>query len=651
MRNKIRSGIIFILICCGFPAICNTFVANHQVSVDTAHFYMKHSYDVQKYLLNLDIYHCYITSPTKDFVAREIITIKVDSALNSIKLNAVNTSIEVDSVGLAGVSFTHLSDTLKIRLNRTYQPGEFADISINYRHKNITDQAFYASGGYVFTDTPPEGARKWFPCWDRPSDKALVELTAKVPANVRLGSTGSLADSTLLADTLWYHWISRDPVSTYLITISSRVSYSLNILYWHVPGSPDDSIPARFYFKSTENPAPAEQLIGPLTDFYSEKFGTYPFEKIGFATLNSSFPWGGMENQTMINLQANGWYSGLISHEFAHQWFGDLITCGTWADVWLNESFATYCESLWIENTQGDTAYHDNICSLASYYLGHNPGLPVYNATYAIHTPDPNTLYNTALVYDKGACVLHQLRYVLGDSLFFEVLHSYATDTNFMFRNIITEDFVGKVSQVAGEDLNWFFNDWIYQPNHPSYKNTYNIQDLGGGYWQVNLLVTQDQANPAFFRMKVPIKVHFEDGTDSLFSIINDVNWQQYSFFFGKKPAMLYFDPNKIVVLKEASTLVGTEEQINPGGFYLFRNIPNPVTGSTQILFSVEKPSSVRIDITDISGRVVAAVVNGTFESGRHSVEFDGSWLGPGTYFIRMNAGGAVQTRKMIVTH
>ena len=126
-----------------------------------------------------------------------------------------------------------------------------------------------------------------------------------------------------------------------------------------------------------------------MTDFYSKLFGEYPFEKIGFASLNSSFPWGGMENQTMINLASNGWKEGLISHEFSHQWFGDLITCGTWADIWLNESFATYCESLWLGHSVGQTVLQDVILRIGPIItLPTTREFAIFNPSWAIHTPD-----------------------------------------------------------------------------------------------------------------------------------------------------------------------------------------------------------------------------------------------------------------------
>ena len=617
---------------------------------DTAHFYMKHSYDVLKYKLDLDIYHCYQTPPSKEFTAKEVITFKVDSALNSIGLNAVNFSLAVDSVGMAAVSFSHLSDTLKIQLTRTFQPGEIVEIEIYFKHKNVTDNAFYAAGGFVFTDTPPEGSRKWFPCWDRPSDKALLDLTAKVPATVKLGSNGKLADSLLIADTLWYHWTSRDPVSTYLITISSKINFLLDIVYWHLPDNPNDSIPARFYYKYPEIPTPMELLIIPMTSFFSEKFGVYPFEKIGFATLNSYFPWGGMENQTLINLRSNGWQEGLISHEFSHQWFGDLITCGTWADVWLNESFATYCESVWIEHTNGYSAYKSHLEGQANYYLGANPGLPIYNPAYAMQTPDPNTLYNTAIVYDKGACVLHQLRYVLGDSLFFQTMRAYSTDSNLKYHSATIQDFNNTVNQVAGGDYNWFFDEWIFQPNHPVYQNTYNFEALGNNQWKVNFFMKQIQTNAPFFKMPADVRIRFTDNTDTTFRIMNDVNSQQFTWILDKQPNLLKFDPDRQIVLKGGGTIVGLDETLNNDQeIGLIQISPNPANTSATLRYEINRPLPVRVEITSMLGVVILNPVNSRQSEGAHELTIDCSTLKPGNYLCKLSAGNAVQFKKLII--
>jgi aminopeptidase N len=616
---------------------------------DTAHYYMEHSYDVLKYNITADIYHCYKSPYPKDFSATVEITFRVDSNLYFIDLNAVNASIQVDSVWGEASSFTHHSDTLRIQLGHVHNSGDIVSVVIAYHHKNVTDQAFYANSGYVFTDTPPEGSRKWFPCWDRPSDKALFELTAKVPLNVKLGSNGSLADSTIDADTLYYHWVSRDPIATYLITMTSKVDFGLDIVYLHRANHPEDSIPARFYFQSWQVPDSIEKVMGPMNDFFSSILGQYPFEKIGFASLNSSFPWGGMENQTMINLAQNGWQEGVVSHEFSHMWFGDLITCGTWADIWLNESFGTYCESLWLEHHTGTAAYKNHLGIQASYYLGHNPAIPIYNPSWAIHTPSPNLLYNTALVYYKGACVLHQLRYVMGDSAFFRLLYTYATDTSLMYKNAVTSDFIALTNMISGTDMGWFFDEWVYSPNHPVYSVSYEVKEAGAGKWSLQLLLDQTQTNTVFFKMPVQVKVVFADSTDTIITVVNDVNHQLYEFEFLKRPDSLFFDPDKNILLKKVTTTLGLDPSQENSGYRLFQNEPNPFSSSTTIRFQLPSRSDVKITVMDVAGREVIPAYSRQHDAGTFSYIVKSDNLPAGIYLYKMEAGIYNETRRMIL--
>lgn len=622
-----------------------------QPAKDTATYYLKHSYDVLKYTLDLDLFGCY-TSPYPDsYSARVDVQFQVDSALNVIKLNAVNTSMDIDSVRLAGVSFTHSNDTLKVILDRVYLHGETATVRIWYRHKDANDDAFYATSGAVFTDCPPEGARKWFPCWDRPSDKTLTDITVKIPLTARLGSTGYLADSLVSGDSLFYHWISDQPVSTYLITLTSKSDWQRTVTWYHQFNNPADSIPIWLYHKASENIANAQLKLPQITDCYAEKFGDYPFSKIGFATLTTSFPWGGMENQTMVNLMPGGYGNTyLLAHEHAHQWFGDLITCGTWADIWLNEGFATYLTNLWAECNTGYTTYKGRVNSEAGYYIANNPGWPVYNPVWAIVTPDGNTLYNQAISYNKGSCVLHQLRYVLGDSLFFQVMSAYASDTTFRYKNAITEDFISVVNSVTEDNYQWFFDEWIYAPNHPVYSNLYEIDDLGNGTWTVTLDVEQTQTNTVFFRMPVEVGISFSDGSDTLVTVWNDNNPQTFVFTFDKSPVDLTFDPDKEIVLKEAVTVVALSDGGAEPGFELRQNEPNPFTGTTSLTYSVGQPSHVRIQIMNAGGQVVSTPVSRFHQPGVYRYLLSDDTLTPGIYFYRMDAGTFSQSRKMVVS-
>lgn len=617
---------------------------------DTSRYQARHSFDVLKYSLDINLFQCFQTPFSKTFAAKEVVTFRVDSTLNSIQLNANNSSLIIDSVRMAGTSFEHMTNLLRIYLDRTYQPGEVVHVQIFYRHKNVNDNGFFVSSGFVFTDSPPEGARKWLPCWDRPSDKATWELFAHVPSAVRLGSTGSLADSVMDADTLTYHWVTDNPVSTYLITITSSLNFNVHTKYWHKLSDPADSIPVRLYYKANENLAVIDSIINPLTDFFSGKFGDYPFEKIGFATLNGSFPWGGMENQSMVNLMPGGYNDiNLVAHEHSHQWFGDLITCGTWADIWLNEGFGTYCQNLWVEHSLGYQAYRNSMNAVANYYLAHNPGWPLYHPEWAINTPNGNTLYNQAVTYNKGACVLFQLRYVLGDSVFFRVMHDYATDTAFMFKNAFTSDFASKASTVSGEDLGWFFNDWVYAPNHPVYQNYYEIDSVGMNEWRVALTVNQTQSNPEFFRMPLQFRIAFTDETDTIVKVDNIMNHQEYAFNFARKPANLVFDPFRNILLKKEATIYCIKQAGGQRGFRLNQNEPNPLNNSTMITYEVGIQANVAISVYDSNGNMIGCPVSRVHAPGIYRFEWTRQGYEPGVYFLTMQAGDFTETRKMIL--
>jgi aminopeptidase N len=610
-----------------------------------------HSFNVLKYTLDLDIRSCFISPYPKTFTGTEKVLFAVDSTLNFIKLNCDEASLQINSVGLAATSFSLTGNMLTLNLNQTYNPGDTVEVLVNYSHKNIDDGAFYVSGGFVFTDCEPEGARKWFPCWDKPSDKAKTDIRAKVPGNVKLGSNGALADSVITGDTIYYHWVSAHNVATYLTVMTGKVNYKLDIVYWENPNIPGNFTPMRFYYNAGEDPTAMENIIGPMTTWFSSNFCDHPFEKNGFAALNNQFIWGGMENQTLTSICPNCWGEWLIAHEYAHQWFGDMNTCATWADIWLNEGFATWSEAFWYESYGGYTAYKNTIDGDANAYLSNNPGWAIYEPDWAINTPPLGILFNYEITYAKGACVLHMLRYTLGDSLFFSVLQTYANDPAYKYGSATVADFNQVVNTVTGADYDWFFNEWIYEPNHPDYQNTYNFENLGNGQWKVNLFVSQVQSTPSFFKMPVNIWIRFSDNSDTLLPIMNDVNYQGFDWTFSKQPVNLQFDRGNQIVLKDGSTTVGITDRTGDNGkVYLSQNIPNPAGNSTRILYDLREPANVELILSDITGKQIALLESGWKEAGRHEVTVDCSSFASGFYSYSLRTGGTVLTRKMVVT-
>lgn len=607
----------------------------------------KHKFDVLNYKLNFDVRSCFFSPYPKSYSAYEIIKFRVDTALNLITLDAINTSLVIDSVRMSGTTFSQTATTLTINLDRTYNPNEIDSVKIYFRHLNVSDVSFYANQGMIFTDCEPQGARYWFPCWDAPGDKATIDLTAKVPSNAKLGSNGRLNDSLVTGDTAYYHWISRDPVSTYLVTMIGKINFNLDIVYWHKNSNPIDSVPIRFYYSAGENPSQIETKIVPMTTYYSRKFCDMPFEKNGMASIPSGIaPWcGGMENQTLINFLCAIWDENLTSHEYAHQWFGDMITCGTWADIWLNEGFATYCEALWYENTGGYTSYKSAIVSDANNYLSSNPGWAIYN-------PPMNNLFNYAITYAKGSCVLHMLRYTIGSTQFFNFLRAYAADTaNFKYGTAVTDDFATKLSQVVGQDMTWFIDEWVKQPNHPQYQNIYSFIPQGGGNWEVEFFTSQVQTNTTFHKMPLVVKISFATGGDTSISVMNDTNDQTWSWMFDRQPSAFAFDPNNDIVLKTATTTVGIPplSKQMPLRFSLSQNYPNPFNPVTRIFYAIPKRSNVSIKIFNVLGQLIGEPLNSVREPGNYWLDFDGSSMPSGVYFYVIRAGNFTDQKKMVL--
>ncbi len=599
----------------------------------------RHSFDVVHYLLTIDLYNNYASPYNKSYSASNNVTLVADSVLNSISLNAVNASLTIDSVVPSSISFTHTGDLLNLNLNQTYSVGDTVRFTIYYRHNNVSDGAFYCNNGFVFTDSEPIGARKWMPCWDLPNDKATFELKAKVPATVLLASNGSLIDSLKIADTIHYHWASRDPLSTYLMIITSKDGFNLSTIYWHPPLHPQDSVPMRFYYNAGENPQGIINIMNPMVDFFSEKFTEHPFEKNGFATLSDEFAWGGMENQTLTSLCPNCWSEMLAVHEFAHQWFGDMITCATWGDIFLNEGFATYCEALWLEHTQSRAAYNADVLNNANSYLDNNPGWAIGNPDWAVNTPSTDVLFNYAITYAKGACVLHQLRYVMGDTAFFNALKSYTNDAvNFKLNTATIPDFFDKMEQSSGLDLSWFMNEWIYTPNHPVYH-----LETGLGNTQVSTTISQ--SNPTFFKMPVELKYTFFDGTDTTIKVMNDANNQTFNFTFAKQATSFLFDPNMSIVLKEISSNVTKVNDIEDIlGFDVY---PNPATQSVNIAIRLLSPETKTLTVCNHLGQEVYKTTLGA-DIRVSSIPLAG--IAAGIYTVKLSNQTSSVVRRLAVT-
>jgi len=243
------------------------------------------------------------------------------------------------------------------------------------------------------------------------------------------------------------------------------------------------------------------------------------------------------------------------------------------------------------------------------------------------------------------------LRYVVGDSLFFEILNSYAADPGLKYEIVTTADFNEKVNSVTSEDYDWFFDQWVYSPNHPVYQNSYSISG-SGPTWQIDLIVNQIQQNTVLFKMPVDIKIEFIDATDTTVTVItNAVASQTYNFQLDKEPAELIFDPDRDIVLKVVNTVlvsVDVNENI-PADFSLEQNYPNPFNPTTTIKYSLPEKEFVTLKIFDVMGNEVNTVVNEEKLAGTYSVEYSASGLASGIYFYQFTTAKYTDTKKFVI--
>jgi hypothetical protein len=329
----------------------------------------------------------------------------------------------------------------------------------------------------------------------------------------------------------------------------------------------------------------------------------------------------------------------LIVHELAHQWFGDMITCARWSDLWLNEGFAKYSEALYTEVKYGSQAYRTFIASQA------DGAKTATGSVSAMDTSNVGVLFNFARTYQKGAMVLHMLRHVLGDSVFFRALQSYVNDPRFRFNVATTEGFQGICESVSGKQLGYFFNEWIYGEKFPRYAFEWSAKPSGSAF-EVTIQINQatGTTNPAFFTMPIDFKLS-SSGWDTTVVLFNTSNDQAFSFTVSHLPTSVALDPDSWI-------LRDNEQSLLPTRYVLEQNYPNPFNSKTSIVFSIP-PIGTRQDVSlrvyDILGREIAVLVNEPLLTGTYSTSFDGAGLASGVYFYRLATTNFVQTRKLVL--
>ena len=400
---------------------------------------------------------------------------------------------------------------------------------------------FHATGPIISTLSQPYGAPYWWPCKQTLNDKIdSIDIIVDTDKDFKVGTNGLLLSTTPLNATEHrVHWKHRYPVVTYLIAIAvSNYEESLDHVYFH---NRPDSLPVLNYvfpqFLSTASQEAKGVL--PMLRLYDSLFVPYPFpsEKYGHA----QFTWGGgMEHQTM-SFMVNFSYD-LMAHEVAHQWFGDMVTCGSWNDLWLNEGFATYLTALAYEFLKSKEEFRFQMRIMRNNITQNDDG-----AVKPSDTSRVNVLFNGRLTYRKGAWLLHMLRHQVGDSMFFEGCRQFLTGGNRAYGFSTTDEFRQVMEAVSGQDLKWFITQWYEGQGHPELKM--NWQQRGN---TVKFSVQQTPSNPTvpFWRIPIPVEFQNSEGKSERKVFYPDSLSKNYTFSLPFAADTAIFDPEVSVLAK-----------------------------------------------------------------------------------------------------
>lgn len=509
--------------------------------------YTPHSYDVLHYEINMDI------DIAGDTVRAASVYIDCQSQTDTLTtLDLRFFRMTIDSLTVNGDSTAYIrdDDQLLVYPDSAISQGDTFQVAVHYHGRPITGfvgLGLFISPTITYSFGAPEGAYRWYPCYDHPSDKATADLNITVPAGYFVASNGTLVGSKLnqKGSKATYQWSEDYPISTYLIcvTISQYTSFSM----WYYTDQDTMEIPIWIAPSDSANAVADFANLPDMIACYADLFGPYPFieEKYAMATFN----WGGaMEHQTCTSwgfpITGNQDYEHVVAHELSHMWWGDWVTYDDFADVWLNEGFATYCEALWWEHQFGEPGLQSYMEDMQDYYVNweENTG-----HRFPIYDPPSGYIYSPT-EYEKGGCVLHMLRFVVGDTTFFDILQNYGS--TYAYANAVTADYQTICETVSGQDLDWFFDQWIYDQGFPEYELlwSYSNQEIKG--YELYVAVSQLQEDAPIFDM--PVELGITTSSESILdTLLIDQAEQHFWLALPEEPLDVELDPNHWMLCKK----------------------------------------------------------------------------------------------------
>lgn len=510
-------------------------------------------FDVFLYEINIDA-----TDFTNVLVADAGIHFRVDSALSSVSFQLIQ--LQVDSVRNGqgnALTFTHSGGVLTIQTG-SMAPGDTGFVRVYYRGVAATDASgwggvYYAGGifynlGVGFAANPHGYGRAWHPCNEDFRERAAYRLNVHTQSIHRAQCIGQLDSLSTTSAGLRFHWRMDEEIPAYLASFAVGPYEVVHQMHAGLLGN----IPIELAAKAadTTNVKNSFQNLGVAIDAFESAFGPYVWDKVGYVMTGQ----GAMEHATNVAYPlgiANGSLTNqdIIAHELAHHWWGDLATCETEGDMWINEGIAEWSAHYFFEHLVSRTEYLNRIRTnhynvLRTAHITDNGFRPLANMPHAY-------TYGTH-VYNKGANTFHSMRgYFNNDSLFFSSIQQLLL--NFSFKSISTEQFRDSLSAISGIDLSHFWNNWIYEPGFAQVAvDSFSVSPSGAQH-QVTIHLQQRLRATQVYYTQMPVELRLTDAQGNDFSAFATVDGQ-----FNTATILSPILPEWIVVNPQGLLCLGT---------------------------------------------------------------------------------------------
>jgi len=627
------------------------------LDADSAHSYDALSLDMQ---LDIDIvqnrFHAIVEmriSVTSD----ELPVIPIhhpDDWQGIVQVNGVQTTWEPISANEANII-----NPLEVNT------GDTLEVTMCYSNPLRRDNSF---GGMVynpeldvvFTFGEPYRTRLWLACYDLPFDKIITRMTVRMDCRYKVLSNGRLSGETDNGDgTTTTFWENRDPISTYLISLAASPYV---VIESEAAGV--NKIPVHFWAFPKDSALASEEFgrTSLMIDYFETLFGPYPFNKYDQAMAPIFNGWGAMEHQTCTTYgqalveAGQRQYEGVVAHELAHQWWGNLVTPLTFADIWLNEGFASYSDALWAER-QSSERFHQVMSNFRDWYFGEDDDpqrgrFPIYNPPLNDNPGAFNPMFS-ATVYDKGAWVLHTLRWVMGDDDFFTGLQHYVA--LYAYGNSTTDEFKAAMEEVSGIDLTAFFDEWVYRAGYPIYRFSKLDWVSQDSFNVASIIVEQVQTEAPYFSTPLPIRLHGEM-LDTLLRVeIEPLASQQIILGEFLSLGEMEFDPEEWILCGNHcdNNVWNSYTGLLPDQLSISPAFPNPFNSQTSLDVFLPATGYWRVEVYNLLGQQIGLLGEGIGFRGMHRLvwEADPAAVASGVYFITVSTqyGGRASQRVHLI--